>query len=334
MLNKIKELQKQVNKQDEQIKELKTEIERMKNDHIFLKKLIKVYRDGINRDAILFEMENFYGMGVNKERRDVNLIVSLTSFRARLYDAPYAIYSLMRQTLKPDKIILWLNEKDFPDGDESLPITLREMENNGLTIRYCEDKRSYTKLVYALKEYPDDIIITADDDIFYPIDWLEKLYKAYLKSPDQIISHRIHKVKIEDGKIASYGTWKKNLEYTEASALNFLTGVGGVLYPPHTLYKDVLEDKIYEKYVPIADDIWFWAMAVLNDRKITNMPGCYNTLKFVNAVREYGLNDEQRLAKQNVDKDNNTVQLNALIEVYPELLQKCLEAQKEENIYA
>lgn len=332
MLNEIEELQNEVKLQGEQINELKREINRMKSDFDFLSRLMKSYKSGINRDAISFEMENFSGLGVNREKRSMNLIVSLTSFRGRLYDVPYAIYSLMCQSLKPDKIILWLNEKDFPNEDESLPISIRKMIKNGLTIRYCEDKRSYTKLIHALEEYPDDIIITADDDIYYPVDWLEKLFKAHLKFPDQIISHRIHKVKIEAGKIASYTTWKKNLKYTEASVLNFLTGVGGVLYPPHSLYKDVLKNEIYEKYVPMADDIWFWAMAVLNGRKIANMPDCYNRLKFVNAIREYRLNDEQVLAKQNVDEDYNTMQLNALIEVYPELLQRCLEAQKEERI--
>ena len=35
--------------------------------------------------------------------------------------------------------------------------------------------------------------MTADDDIIYDKDWLEKLYKTYLKHPKSIVAHRITK---------------------------------------------------------------------------------------------------------------------------------------------
>lgn len=329
MENSIEVLYSKLEKQQNQLQILEKEVKKLKANEYFLKQLVRSYKNGINRDAILFEIENFRGLGINLERREKRIVISMTSFWGRLYDVPYAIYSLMCQTLKPDAIVLWLNEEDYEKPDESLPLTLKKLEKNGLTIRYCKDKRSYTKLVYALQEYSEDIIVTADDDIFYPTDWLEKLYNAHLENPDQIIAHRIHRVKIENGKIAPYTEWKKGIEYTQASVLNFLTGVGGVLYPPHSLYTDVLKDEIYQKYVPMADDIWFWAMAVLNGKKIVNMPGCYRNLRFVNTIREYHLNDEVTLAKQNVDNDYNTIQLNSLLEIYPQLLQICLEAEAD-----
>ena len=47
---------------------------------------------------------------------------------------------------------------------------------NGLEIRFVKDIGSYTKAIYAFKEFSESIIVTADDDIFYPKDWLKKLY--------------------------------------------------------------------------------------------------------------------------------------------------------------
>ncbi len=48
----------------------------------------------------------------------------------------------------------------------------------GLTIDWCEDIKSYKKLIPTLKKYPDAIIVTADDDLIYDNKWLEQLYNA------------------------------------------------------------------------------------------------------------------------------------------------------------
>ena len=40
------------------------------------------------------------------------------------------------------------------------------------------------------------------------------------------------------------------------------------MYPPKSLYKDVLDVKKFTKFAPTNDDIWFWCMAILNGFKI------------------------------------------------------------------
>ncbi len=47
-----------------------------------------------------------------------------------------------------------------------------------------------------------------------------------------------------------------------------ITGLHGVLYPPHALSNIVFEEKLFQNLAPTGDDIWFWAMAVLNQTKI------------------------------------------------------------------
>jgi hypothetical protein len=74
----------------------------------------------------------------------------------------------MGQTYKPDKIILWLAKSQFPNKENDLPIKVTELVNYGLSIMWVDkDIKSYKKLIPTLKLYPNDIIITADDDLYY-----------------------------------------------------------------------------------------------------------------------------------------------------------------------
>ena len=134
--------------------------------------------------------------GTNRIKREVPVIVSLTSYEERFKDLVISIYSLLNQTIKPDRIILWLS--DEYDGVNDLPYEITRFIKNGLEIRFVKDIKSYTKAIYAFKEYPEAIIVTADDDIYYPEDWLEKLYHSYITHPQDIQVHRAHRVKIID----------------------------------------------------------------------------------------------------------------------------------------
>ena len=140
----------------------------------------------INKQHVQNEINRSKINGISSSKRKPELIVSLTSFPQRIYDLHFCIYSLLKQSLKPDKIILWLGQDEFPNKEKDLTEDLIKFTRMGLTIRFCKDIGSYTKLIYALREFPDDIIITADDDIYYEKNWLEKLYNAYKKQPDMI----------------------------------------------------------------------------------------------------------------------------------------------------
>ena len=127
---------------------------------------------------------------------------------------------------------------------------------------------SFQKLIPTLKEYPEAIIVTADDDILYSRNWLELLVSAYQESPNCIHCHRAHRIKFKHGKVMSYNDWAKERRNESVAYNNFLTGVGGVLYPPHCLDKDITNDKVFLKLCPKADDIWIWAMALRHHTKI------------------------------------------------------------------
>ncbi len=133
----------------------------------------------------------------------------------------------------------------------------------GLEIKFCEDIKSYKKIVPALKEFPKDIIVTADDDILYPFEWLEVLYKSYLKNPDYIHCHRAHFIPLKNKtEFYPYIESLFEIDCEEPSHNIFFTSGGGVLFPPRSLHEDtVYKDRFFE-LSPTADDIWLNAMAV------------------------------------------------------------------------
>jgi glycosyltransferase involved in cell wall biosynthesis len=243
-----------------------------------------------------------------------DVIISLTSYPARIKTVHKTIETLLNQSHKANKIILWLAEEQFPNKAKDLPKELVDLTNNGLTISWCEDIKSYKKLIPALKLYPNSIIVTADDDLYYQKTWLEKLYLAYLKQPNIVHCHRAHRITFENGQIEPYKNWKFSVEKANLSFLNFLTSGGGALYPPNIFYKDILKKEIFTKLSPKADDIWFWAMVVLNGVKINVVDNSDRNLSYVEDTQEVGL------WHQNITNGDNDKQLGNLFRYYPQLL--------------
>lgn len=280
----------------------------------------------INKNEILPLIYALNESGVLREKRKEKLIVSLTSFPERTPEVHFTIYSLLTQDLKPDEVILWLAKEQYPNGLQDLPDVLLGLRQWGLTIKWTDDLRSYKKLIPALKEYPDDVIVIVDDDVYYPKDWLKKLYEEHLKDPEVVIGHRLHQIKLDkEGKPLFYRQWNKNTTQTKASYCNFLTGCGGILYPPHVFYKDICDIKLIKKLAPYADDIYFWAMSVLNGTKIKTFKGRYRKVLLVNPEREMRQTDELTLTKINITNGGNDKQMADVIAYYPEILEKLKE---------
>jgi hypothetical protein len=213
-------------------------------------------------------IENYYHMralcskrvGVTQQKRDPAIIVSLTSIAERLHKVHLSVDSLLRQSCKPDYLLLWVSVPE-----DKIPENLARLRERGLQIRFCKDIGPYTKIIYTLKENPESIIVTADDDHFYPKHWLEQLYAAYQKEPQYIHCHRAHLMtQHPDGRLKKYNDWRWLSPGIQGpSLLLFPTGVGGVLYPPHSLSEEVLNEKVFTGLSPYHDDAWLKAMSLL-----------------------------------------------------------------------
>jgi GT2 family glycosyltransferase len=230
---------------------------------------------------------------LKKKENNIKIIASLTSYGERVRTVHLAIETILNQTLKADKVILWLAEDEF--NKNNIPDTLRKLEAQGLTIGFCKDTKSYKKLVPTLQEHPDDIIITFDDDIYYKSDVIEKLYNSYLQEPKSIHCIRGHKINFETlDKVAPYSKWDKQWYQKKSSFFIIPTGGGGVLYPPQSLHVDTCKDFIFMDIAPTSDDLWFKTMSLAKGTKckvLTNQTGYSNNLSIIENTQNANLWD-------------------------------------------
>jgi len=248
-------------------------------------------------------------MGIDKNGK---LIVSLTSFPARIEFVWMTIHSLMNQTLKPKKIILWLSQEQY-QTEESIPQSLRALKKRGLEIRFCEDIKPHKKYYHTMQEYPDDIVVTVDDDIFYPENHLEMLWKKHLEYPDAVCCWFAHKIKFdEQGNIKKYKEWESGVSGCTVPTIQIMAvGCGGVLYPPHKLSERLFSIKDITELCPVTDDIWLKAMEVVNGVKVVR---CVEESQVFFGFLETRKNG---LFTENANRDGNDTAIAAIAGRFP-----------------
>jgi len=190
-----------------------------------------------------------------------SLVVSLTSYPARFDQLTLTLKCLLTQTMAADRVILWVA---YQDKSYLTPVILG-LQKFGLEIAYCDDIRSFKKIIPALLKYPGNFIVTADDDLYYWPTWLEELVQNYQGNQKEIVCHRAHLIRMGKNNLPlPYSQWEFETKNNLPSPLNFPTSGGGTLYPPKCLHPDVLKSDLFLKYCPDADDIWLYWMMRLN----------------------------------------------------------------------
>lgn len=200
--------------------------------------------------------------GINStEQRKEKVIVSLTSYGRRVDSVlPYTILSLMRQTFKPDAIVLWLDDEHW--NNDNIPQRIKLLTEKGLQVRFCSDLKSYKKHIPALNAFPDDIIITVDDDLFYAKDTIERLIQSYKNNPFCLYALRGHRPTFgKTGELLPYKQWDKMVYGAKISPVFPITC--GFLMKRSLLYKDVTNVNLCMKLAPKADDVWIYFMSIL-----------------------------------------------------------------------
>lgn len=249
------------------------------------------------------------------------IIVSLTSFPAAIPYAAQAVQSILNGSVLPDKVILYLTFSQF--GESGIPQELQKLanDNSRFEIRdYPRDIRSYRKLIPALSDFPDAIIVTIDDDVAYHKNMLRDLLRLHKQMPQAVLAHRAKRMKPDE----PYRKWKKYrlyhflLKKIHTSFKNIQTGVGGVLYPPHSLKKEMMNVELFTELAPTTDDIWFWAAGVANDIPVIPVPFGHNKPKGLGKPRKLSLKTVN--FKSGIDR--NSAALKNIFEKYPLIKQK------------
>lgn len=249
------------------------------------------------------------------------VIVSLTSFPAAIPYAGKAVKSILDGSVLPNKVVLYLTFSQF--GEDGIPQELLKLaeDNPRFEIRdYARDIRSYRKLIPALNDFPDAVIVTIDDDVKYHRHMLRDLLRLHDRIPNAILAHRAKRIK--PGK--PYRKWRKYRWYhflfnrIYLGFNNIQTGVGGVLYPPHSLKKEMLDVELFTQLAPTTDDIWFWAAGVANGYPVVPVPFGYNKPKGLGKPRNLSL----KTTNFKSGTDRNSAALKAVLERFPLVKQR------------
>ena len=216
--------------------------------------------------------------------RDYPITVSLTSIPPRFNKLPIVLESLCHQSMKPDRIILWLSKhhKNKMFGQlsiETIPKQILDFQSRGIEIRFVNDLSSYRKIIPTLKLFPNNIIITVDDDLIFKKNMIKNLFEMHLAFPNHIICSRSRIIiKNDKNELTKYSEWPLNCPIwnnklkEEIFGINvFFNSGAGTLFPPCCLPKETINEEVFTKICPYSDDVWLNAMRIISNIAVVNI---------------------------------------------------------------
>lgn len=111
------------------------------------------------------------------------IIVSLTTWSKRIGNIPVVLETIFNQTRQPDFVVLNLAYDEIIPADVQHYIDLHKIEINRVP-----DTKVYKKLIPTLKKYPNDCVISIDDDWLYPPKMIADFIEVHKQYPDNPIS--------------------------------------------------------------------------------------------------------------------------------------------------
>lgn len=262
-------------------------------------------------------LDNFFALKehiqtspLNKEKRDEIVIVSLTSYPARINSVWLPIKTLLNQSYKPDRIILWLAKEQFPE--RKLPEQLIDLQKYGLEINWTKDYYGHKKYLFPVKEQKgNEVVITFDDDILYSPRCIERLMKKHLEFPGCLVCERGQA--FDDKTQDNPGRWKtiSDTGVKEPTfAMNPSPG-GGCLIPFNGFYKDAIDENCFTPLAYKNDDLWYMFMCAENGTRMIK------TRKYHKIFTLAEESQSEQMATDNVLGDRNVKIMEGLKRAYP-----------------
>lgn len=246
------------------------------------------------------------------------IIISLTSYPARINIVDQVVLSLFKQTERADEIVLWLSTLEFPNTYKDLPECLSNLlGKKGFRIEWVNDNlKSHKKYFYALQD-SEDIVITVDDDMIYSNQMVSTLMDSYRKHPYAISARNIHIITKTNEEIAPYLSWvAETNEYIGQERMDLCAiGVNGILYPPKCSNANWFDISSIKKYAENQDDLWLKFNQIVD-----NIPVVYTGLEGEDRVIEEAPGEP--LCFKNAYGGANDVSINELTHILREKHQK------------
>lgn len=189
-----------------------------------------------------------------------NFIVSLASYSKRIKTLHICLESIFSQTLMPKKTILYFDSSICPN---EIPEEVISYVKKGLEIIFVSDDiGSHNKYYYTFQNFPNDVVITVDDDVIYDKCTFSNLFQTHKKYPNAVCATRVTYMIFDDKNIiTSYNNWISEYDKLIYPSKRLLAvGVGGILYPPHIFIDETFDKNMITRLALTADDIWLKIM--------------------------------------------------------------------------
>lgn len=219
------------------------------------------------------------------------VIVSLTTTSKRLELLRISLLSLINQSVMPDCIWVWVSKEGYL-SDEGIPdVAKLEREFVDITsatevrveFRVTENTGPYRKLLPALRACGEsDLLIPADDDIFYGKQWLSLLLGAYRSHGRLPVAGRARSVvKTKWGALKGYMTWPLIREPSRVSENVLITFGAGAVLKRSFFVEGFAENDSFKELAPTADDIWYTHALLSNNSEVYIEPSVSGQLYFI-----------------------------------------------------
>jgi hypothetical protein len=191
--------------------------------------------------------------------------------------------------------------------EAGIPASLRKLTGELFEIRICDDLRSYTKMVPALRgparKEGYKWLVVCDDDVIYPPNWLAA-FDLPNRDDGVAVAHRCHIVSFDPhGDFMRYCRWPKAPKGFASSEELFPTGVGGIALPCQRIHPFFYETSHFLEWAPSSDDVWIYFMLKYSNLKLVHSGFHYKPY-------EWPLDRRDRLSKVNRRADEGGLTAN------------------------
>lgn len=186
------------------------------------------------------------------------IIVSMTTIPCRQKRLEENLESILNQSYRFDKLVINIDD-NLTEEDYIWYNKLKERDER-IEINVCDHKwRSCNKLLPTIQKYPDAVVITVDDDIYYPKDCIKALVDAHIANSDCIICHEAHPLLVnENHEFLGYANDIYDFKLEHKCYSKYMSNC--LCAPPHIFDGTDLFD--YDKMIECTngdhDELWFW----------------------------------------------------------------------------
>ena len=298
----------------------------------------KVLPNEIIKEQVVISNESkkyFLNTKNNNKITDNTLLVSMTTYPARLYGISEVLLSLLYQSADTSsyQCFLTLAKEEFINAEKDLPVDVQKLIENGwIKIIWHHNIYSHKKLIPIMQLYPENDILIVDDDVIREHNFIEIFQRDHSAYPTNVICGQFnyfYNNKIEIQRMEGY-KGKNCGEFNAIPDIIFQTarsanGGGGVLYPKHTFSdRRFFNESLFMNLSPSSDESWQYTFLIIENKIVRQ------TSIIIDSSANFVNNSQKILTSlHKVNKDKYSLINENLINYFPEYKINSLKRQKK-----